>query len=515
MKLKQILLIVAISAVSAVSSVWIYGKLARKNGTFVQGSSGKAPVNYAGFFDGASGAGEPVDFTKASAAAVQAVVHIKTKIPAKKISNGLPGNRMNGMDDLFERFFGDQFGDGLFGPQIQPEQRASGSGVIISEDGYIITNNHVISDGGEGVADEITVTLHNKKTYKAKLIGKDASSDIAVLKIDGTGLPYMLYGNSDEVKLGQWVLAIGYPFTLETTVTAGIVSAKGRSIGINSRQSNTPIESFIQTDAAVNQGNSGGALVNTTGQLIGINSAIYAPNGAYAGYSFAIPVNLVKKIVNDLIEYGDVKRGFLGITYQPDENVNEKMVKQYGLPDVQGVYVTAVPTDGAAAKAGIKKGDIITKVNGNPVSSGAEMSAQVASFKPGDKIPITFLRDKKENTINITLKDNAGSIDLANVNVLNEMLGAELENIDKKTADNNNVDGGVRVKSILKDGPLSRTRMEKGFIITSVNGKTIKSLQEMSKVVAATDSNSLTLDGFYEGYEGIYRYPVNLAAKDE
>lgn len=514
MKLKQILLIVAISAVSAVSSVWIYGKLARNNGTFVQNSSGKAPVNYAGFFDGANGAGEPVDFTKASAAAVQAVVHIKTKIPAKKISNGLPNNRMNGMDDLFERFFGDQFGDGFFGPQIQPEQRASGSGVIISEDGYIITNNHVISDGGEGVADEITVTLHNKKTYKAKLIGKDASTDLAVLKIDGTGLPYMLYGNSDEVKLGQWVLAIGYPFTLETTVTAGIVSAKGRSIGINSRQSNTPVESFIQTDAAVNQGNSGGALTNTTGQLIGINSAIYAPNGAYAGYSFAIPVNLVKKVVNDLIEYGDVKRGFVGISY-PTESENEKLVKQFGPADGQGVYVSAVPSDGAAAKAGIKKGDVITKVNGNPVTSGPEMSAQVASFKPGDKVPVTYYRSGKENTVTITLKETAGNLDLAAVSNLPEILGAELENIDKKTADNNNVNGGVRVKTILKSGPLSRTRMEKDFIITSVNGQPVKNLQEMSKVVAATDGNSLTLDGFYEGYEGVYRYPVNLTAREE
>jgi serine protease Do len=506
MKLKQILLIVGISALTAVTSVWIYGKATRKNSPFAQSADGKIPVNYAGFFDGSTGAGEPVDFTKASAASVPAVVHIKTKIPAKKVSNSLPRSGNGGMDDLFQRFFGDD----MFGPQMQPEQRASGSGVIISEDGYIITNNHVISDGGAGVAEEITVTLHNKKTYKAKVIGKDASSDLAVLKIDGTSLPFMLYGNSDNVKLGQWVLAIGYPFTLETTVTAGIVSAKGRSIGINSRQSNTPIESFIQTDAAVNQGNSGGALINTDGQLVGINSAIYAPNGAYAGYSFAIPVNLVKKIINDLIQFGDVKRGFIGVTYPSNENDNERLVKQNGQAEGQGVYVSGVSPDGAAAKSGLKKGDIITKVNDNAVNSGAEMTAQVASYKPGDKINVSYLRSGKELTIAITLKESAGDMSTASLSNLPEILGAELVNIDKKTAAANNVEGGVKVKEIKKGGPLSKTRMEKDFIITSVNGVEIKTIDELTKAIAANEDNSLTLDGFYEGYEGMYRYPVNL-----
>lgn len=506
MKLKQILLIVGISALTAVTSVWIYGKANRKNSPFAQSADGKVPVNYAGFFDGSTGAGEPVDFTKASAASVPAVVHIKTKIPAKKVSNSLPRSGNGGMDDLFQRFFGDD----MFGPQMQPEQRASGSGVIISEDGYIITNNHVISDGGNGVAEEITVTLHNKKTYKAKVIGKDASSDLAVLKIDGTSLPFMLYGNSDNVKLGQWVLAIGYPFTLETTVTAGIVSAKGRSIGINSRQSNTPIESFIQTDAAVNQGNSGGALINTDGQLVGINSAIYAPNGAYAGYSFAIPVNLVKKIINDLIQFGDVKRGFIGVTYPSNETENERLVKQNGQAEGQGVYVSGVSPDGAAAKSGLKKGDIITKVNDNAVNSGAEMSAQVASYKPGDKINVSYLRSGKELTITITLKESAGDMSTASLSNLPEILGAELVNIDKKTAEANNVEGGVKVKEIKKGGPLSKTRMEKDFIITSVNGVEIKTIDELTKAIAANEDNSLTLDGFYEGYEGMYRYPVNL-----
>ncbi len=289
MKWKQLLLIVSISAGSALASVWGYNKFTHQQTAFVQ-TQGGLPVNYAGFFD-KNTSGDPVDFSKAANSAVQAVVHIKTKIPAKKISNDIPRNRgNNGLDDWFNQFFD-------FGPNVVPEQRASGSGVIISEDGYIVTNNHVISDGDKGIASEIMVTLHNRKTYKARVIGYDPNYDLAVLKIDGTGLPFMLYGNSEDVQLGQWVLAVGYPLSLETTVTAGIVSAKGRTIGINSRQGQAPVESFIQTDAAVNQGNSGGPLVNTNGQLIGINSAILAPSGTYAGYSFAI----LKKVCTFLV----------------------------------------------------------------------------------------------------------------------------------------------------------------------------------------------------------------------
>ncbi len=513
MKWKQTLLVVVVSAVSAVSSVALYNKLSNKNVAFSQTTSdGKLPINYAGFLDNnnaATGGADPVDFTKAANAAVPAVVHIKTKIPAKKINNKLPGNRGNGggMEDLFEQFFGPGSG---FGPQIQPEQRASGSGVIISDDGYIVTNNHVVSDGGDGVAEEITVTMHNKKVFKARVIGRDPSSDLAVLKIDGKGFPFMLYGNSDAVQLGQWVLAVGYPLTLETTVTAGIVSAKGRSIGINARQSQTPIESFIQTDAAVNQGNSGGSLINTNGELIGINSAIYAPTGTYAGYSFAIPVNIVKKIVNDLIQYGDVKRGFIGISYASQESENERLVKLAGLTDGQGVYVQQVPSDGAAAQAGLKKGDVILKVNGNTVASGLEMSAQIASFKPGDKVPLVYYRNNKEYNASITLKESAGKIEVAAASNLNEILGAELENLDKKKAQSYEIEGGVVVKKISSTGAFSKTRMQDGFIITSVNGTDITSLEELSKAIASLSGQSIQLEGIYPGYEGVYRYPLNL-----
>lgn len=509
MKLKQILLVVAVSAVSAVGSVLVYSKLAPSgHAGFVQSTpEGKLPVNYAGFNENAAGAAEPIDFTRASSAAVPAVVHIKTKTAAKKISNNLGRNRNGGMEDLFERFFGDD----IFNQRIQPEQRASGSGVIISEDGYIVTNNHVITDGGEGIADEIMVTLHNKKTYKARVIGKDPSSDLAVLKIDGNNLPFLLYGNSDNLKLGQWVLAIGYPLTLETTVTAGIVSAKGRSIGINSRQSRTPIESFIQTDAAVNQGNSGGALINTDGQLVGINSAIYAPTGTYAGYSFAIPVNIVKKIVNDLIQYGDVKRGFIGISYPSTESDNERLVKQAGVADGQGVYVLAVPTDGAAVQAGIKKGDVITKVNGNPVSSGLEMSAQVASFKPGDKLPITYIRNNKEYIASVTLKETAGQSDELAANVIGETLGADLENLDKKKAAQYGIEGGVLVKKIKTGGAFSKTRMQEGFVITGVNDTDVTSLEQMAAAIRSASGTGVYFEGIYPEAPGaVYRYPLIL-----
>jgi serine protease Do len=502
MKWKQLLLIVGVSAASAVGSVWTYGKLTNQKVSLVQTSDSKLPVNYAGFHEGVLGTGDNVDFTKAAGAAVPAVVHIKTKIPARKISNDLPRSRRGGMEDLFDQFFN-------FGPQIQPEQRASGSGVLISDDGYIVTNNHVIADGGEGVADEITVTLHNKKTYKAKVIGRNPDSDLAVVKIDGTGLPYTIYGNSDNVKLGQWVLAVGYPLTLETTVTAGIVSAKGRNIGINSRQSNSPIESFIQTDAAVNQGNSGGGLFTTDGQLIGINSAILAPNGTYAGYSFAIPVNIVKKIVNDLIEFGDVKRGYLGISYQPNESENARLIKQAGLKEGQGVYVQSVPSDGAAYKAGIKEGDVITKINGSAVSSGMEMSVGIAGYRPGEKVPVTYFRNGRETTVEVVLKGTASKIEVSSAKVIGDRLGVELENLDSKKATEYDIDGGVVVKKIKAGGPFSNTRMEPGFIITSVNGRDVKNIDQLGQIVIA-GYEELQLEGIYPGYKGVYTYKIKL-----
>ena len=328
MKLKHVLAIMTISATTAVASMWGYNKFVQKETYVYEGATGqevKVPSNYAQF-NGA--ANTPVDFTAAASAAIPATVHIKTKTNAQ-VTNNLP--KRNPLSDMFGDGFDDLFGDrGRSLPQM-----ASGSGVIISDDGYIVTNNHVV----EG-ADDITVTLSNKKSFKAKVIGTDPSTDLSIIKIEAKGLPFLLYGNSDDAKIGQWVLAVGYPLNLEATVTAGIVSAKGRTLDINRRQSKNPIESFIQTDAAVNPGNSGGPLITTDGKLLGINSAIASPTGSYAGYSFTIPVNIVKKVVSDLMKFGTVQRAFLGINYAPD-NISDDVKKQNGIKDGEGVYVSA------------------------------------------------------------------------------------------------------------------------------------------------------------------------------
>jgi len=460
---------------------------------------GKLPVNYAGFFDGTKAAGA-VDFTAASTSATPAVVHIKTKTKARQVTNNLPRSR-NPFSDLF----GDDFGDLFAGLQSQTilEQRASGSGVLISEDCYIVTNNHVV-DG----ADDINITLNNKHSYKATLVGADPSSDLAVLKIDGKTLPYLVFGNSDEVKLGQWVLAVGYPLTLDVTVTAGIISAKSRSIGINRRQSDSPIESFLQTDAAVNPGNSGGALINTDGQLIGINSAIASPTGSYAGYSYAIPVNIVKKVVNDLMKFGTVQRAYLGIQYSMGEP-SEEDKKEFGLKEGEGVFVTDAPAGGAASIAGIRKGDIVTKINGTKVTSGPEMVEQVTRYKPGDKITVTFIRDGKENTASLTLKNRAGNTSVVkNASVLDK-LGGSLENLDKKTATTYDIPGGVVVRKI-GSGALSKTKMQDGFVITSVNGTVIKNTDDLKAALEKSKGSTVKLEGIYPGYEGSYGYPLNL-----
>ncbi len=501
MKFKSILLVVAVSATTALLSVWGYGKWMETNNPSTFKDDGKLPVNYAGFFDkGNNNAGAPVDFTAASTAATPAVVHIKTRTKERQVSN-TQSKRKSPFSDLFgdEDPFSDFFG----GPRggIIPEQRASGSGVIIKGDGYIVTNNHVV----EG-ADEITVTTTNRKTYQAKVIATDPNSDLAVIKIDDNDLPYLKFGNSDDAKLGQWVLAIGYPLNHDVTVTAGIISAKARSIGIN--KGDRPIESFIQTDAAVNPGNSGGALINTTGELIGINSAIASPTGSYAGYSYAIPVNIVKKIVSDLIEFKAVQRAYIGIVYAND-NLTDEQKKEAGIKDGAGVFITGVAPDGAAKAAGIEKGDFVTRLNGVAINSGPEMQEQVAGYKPGDKVSITYVRNGKENTVNVTLKNKAGNYEAVKQESIIDNLGADLVNLDKATAQKNNISGGVLVKK-MNDGLLKNTRMQEGFVITSVDGQDIRNLDEL-KGILVNAQGTIRLEGFYPGYEGSYTYPLNLS----
>lgn len=496
MNIKSIIGIIALSVITSLLSVWGYGEYMEKQNAGFQ-DSGRIPVNYAGFFNNdGNGSGNP-DFTAASTSATPAVVHIKTKIKGKTLSGkqANPFSDFFGEDDPFFQFFG--------GPRVMPDQQASGSGVIMNAEGYIITNNHVV-DG----ATEIDVTLTNRKSYKATLIGADPNTDLAVIKIEGSGFPYMVYGNSDEVKLGQWVLAVGYPLNLDVTVTAGIVSAKSRNIGINKNEK--AIESFIQTDAAVNPGNSGGALISTTGELIGINTAIASPTGSYAGYSYAIPVNIVKKTIADLIKFGAVQRAYIGIQY-PQEGVPDEYYEKNGLDkNSDGVLVMEATEGGAAKEAGLKKGDIITKVNGNTVNSGPELQEQVARFKPGDKITVTYLRDGKENTASLTLKNKVGNYSVVKSETIMDKLGGEFENVDKETARKNGIDGGVVVKK-LGTGALKTTRLQEGFIITSIDGEEIRTLDDFKAKLNNSGGATIRLEGIYPGYEGTYGYPLNLS----
>jgi len=502
MKARQVFAIILISASTAIASMWGYNHFASGKTYYYSQTqdSSKLPANYAKFFDGQKNGTGPVDFTDAASAAIPATVHIKTKT-TRTASNNLP--KKNPFSDLFGIDPDDFFGDRL---RSMPEM-ASGSGVIISDDGYIVTNNHVV-DG----ADEVTVTLSNRKSFKAKVVATDPSTDLAVVKVDAKGLPFLLYGNSDDVKIGQWVLAVGYPLNLETTVTAGIVSAKGRTLDINVRQSSTPIEAFIQTDAAVNPGNSGGPLISTDGKLIGINSAIASPPGSYAGYSFTIPVNIVKKVVADLMKYGTPQRAYLGIRYLPD-NASDEQKKQQGVKEGEGVFVNEVPANGAAAQAGIQKGDVITKINGTALTSAADMVGQIATYRPGDKVNITYQRDGKEFTVPVTLRNNTGTTEVVKNTVLDK-LGADLQTLNKKDAVTLGVKGGVVVKSIQEKGLFSKTRMEDGFVILKVNGKDVSTVEDFKKLLENSSEPSLKLEGVYPGYDGAFTYPLKLNGGD-
>lgn len=387
-----------------------------------------------------------IDFTYAAEETVHAVVHVHIKMP------GAPSNPMT------QWFYGDN---------TPPSREVSGygSGVIISSDGYIITNNHVVEN-----AESVDVTLNDNRTFTAKVIGRDKGTDIALLKIQADNLPFIKYGDSDQLKLGEWVLAVGNPFNLTSTVTAGIVSAKGRSLGLNGGANS--VESFIQTDAALNMGNSGGALVNTKGLLVGITSAILSPSGAYAGNSFAIPVTIVKKVVNDLKEFGQVQRALIGINIQDVESADADKLK---LKAVKGVMVTRVLEGGSAKEAGLKENDVILKFDGNDVNTVADLQEQVSTHRPGDKGSVTYFRDGKENTVAIVLKNTAGNTGVVTASMDGEkVFGATLEPLASTDLSSMNLDYGVRVVNI-SDGRFKDIGMTKGYIILSVNGKKVKS----------------------------------------
>lgn len=404
------------------------------------------------------------DFTQAAEKTVGAVVGVKS-------TQMVQSQQYQSMDPFFQFFFGNQ------GYSQQPEQKARegyGSGVIISSDGYIVTNNHVIDK-----ADQLQVTLNDQRQFEATLIGTDPTTDIALLKIDAKDLPVVTFGESDNLKVGEWVLAVGNPFMLTSTVTAGIVSAKDRQLGMGqSRGGQMGIESFIQTDAAVNPGNSGGALVNTAGELVGINTAIYSETGNYAGYSFAVPSSIVSKVVADLRQYGQVQRAVLGISIT---NVTADLVEKEDLKVNEGVYVADVIDDGAAAEAGIKKGDVITSIAKTAVKNMGYLQGELARHNPGEKISVTVDRNGSEKTFSVTLKNSRGNTEVLTKKGI-DALGVTFKNLDSKELARYGVRKGVQVKEVEQGGAFARAGIREKFLIVKINDTVVSSDKDVEHV---------------------------------
>jgi serine protease Do len=439
---------------------------------------------------------EGLNFVYAAEKVRPTVVHIKTTYTG----SGAQGNQnySNPFDDLFRDFFEDGQGGGSNPRRLQPSpQKASGSGVILSHDGYIITNNHVIDE-----ADKIEVVLDDKRRYFAKVIGTDPSTDLALIKIEEKDLPYATFGNSDNLKIGEWVLAIGNPFNLTSTVTAGIVSALSRNIDIIRREDNSGIEAFIQTDAAVNPGNSGGALVDLRGNLIGINTAILGGySGSYTGYSFAIPSVLARKVMDDLLKYGAVQRGLLGIQIR---DIDPDFAEENKLSRNDGVYVIEPTSGGGAEEAGIKKGDIVIKVDNKAIHTVSQLQQSVAIHRPGDKVKVTVLRDGKEKDLTITLKNSSGNTQLVKkTEATSNSLGADLVEITSQDKTKLKLNYGVKVNG-LKDGIFEEAGVKQGFVITKVQSRPVKTGKEVESIIR-NSSGRVLIEGVYpNGEEGYY-----------
>ncbi len=446
-----------------------------------------------------SNAAQPIDLRYAAATATPTVVHIKSTMKVEKTS--MRGN------DPFQDFFGNDFFRYFHGPnpyQNQP-QVGTGSGVIVSSDGYIVTNNHVIDN-----ADEIEVMMNSNKSYKAKLVGKDADTDLALLKVDAKDLPAVSFANSDSVLIGEWVMAVGNPFNLESTVTAGIVSAKGRNIsllGSAQEQKSTAIESFIQTDAAVNPGNSGGALVNVNGELVGINTAIASPTGSYAGYSFAVPSNIVKKVIFDLQKYGVTQRGFLGVTIR---TMDDKTAQDLGFDKPMGVYIDGVNKGSAAEEAGLKNKDVITKINGVAVNSSPELQEQVAKYRPADNIKVEYIRNGKSETTTVQLKNKYNTVArVDNTKDILNVLGVKVENLTPQELRSFGLQGGVKVMD-LQNGKLSEfTDIRKGFIITQIDDEPVQNVDDFVNILKSKNGKVL-VEGIYPNKPMSYLYAFRM-----
>lgn len=447
---------------------------------------------------------QPVDLTYAAEKSLPSVVHIlstkNSKVQTVEVES-----------DPFSDFFGDPFGffgnpQGNGGKQKRsvrtPKQQGSGSGVIISADGYIVTNNHVVAD-----ADELTVTLNDNKEYSARIIGTDKTTDLALIKIDGKNLPAITIANSENIKVGEWVLAVGNPFNLTNTVTAGIVSAKGRSLYKNG------VESFIQTDAAINPGNSGGALVNTRGELIGINAMLYSQTGSFSGYGFAIPTSIMNKVVDDLKTYGTVQRAVVGIQGSDVKNYvdgQKEQGKDIDLGTMEGIYVAKVTEESAAEEAGLKEGDVIIAIDGKEMNKMADMQEYLAKKRPGDKVTVTYLRDKKKNTKSITLKNEQGNTQVVKKADL-DVLGGNFRSITDAQKQQLNIGYGLEVLKV-NSGKLKNAGITKGFIIQRVNDNAVKTIDDLQNIVkdASTSKDPvLYIQGVYPtGKKAYFAVPL-------
>lgn len=445
------------------------------------------------------------DFTQAAAVVAPTVVHIQTTYPARQAQRGSGGSPF----DMFEEFFG--IPRQQQSPRQAQPQRASGSGVIISEDGYIVTNNHVV----EG-ADKIEVSLTDRRVLEAKIIGRDPDTDLALIKVSADGLPFARLGDSDNVRIGEWVLAVGYPLGLESTVTAGIVSATGRSTGIIRNEQfqremqqrgygqpqnpqeqfiSTAVESFIQTDAVINRGNSGGALVNARGELIGINSNIASPTGYYAGYGFAVPVNIVKKIADDFVKYGAVKRGLIGITFQ---ELSPTVAKELEVSETSGLLINNIAPKGAAEEAGLKEGDVITKMDGVEIVSSTQLQERVYRLRPGDKVNLTYKRDGREREVAVTLKEESRSSSSSeteettrSASEIYNKLGAGFVPASDEKKKELGVSSGVVVSQVHRGGWFDYNGIQRGTVITHINDMQVNNLDDIEEALGKSKRNTI------------------------
>ena len=465
--MKKILSIVLFSALGGALTLGAYKLFVEKpQVVFEQAGLEKPSAVNANYTNAMLGAAENTDFTVAAEKTLNSVVHVKNTM-------------LQTIKDPFAEFF---YGQGNGTRQFS--QVGTGSGVIISSDGYIITNNHVINN-----ATDIAIVLNNKKEYKAKLIGTDPTNDIALIKVDAKDLPYVTFGDSDHIKVGEWVLAVGNPYNLTSTVTAGIVSAKGRDL-----DGNGSVDSFIQTDAAVNPGNSGGALVNTRGELIGINTAISSMTGSFVGYSFAVPSNIAKKVVEDLMEFGNVQKAMLGVV---GGELDSKIAENLDVKNTQGFYISDVTENSGAAKAGLKSKDIIVQLDGVKISTYADLTGFLRTKRPNDKVQVVFLRNGEEKNVLVTLTKN----EISKVSTL----GLELKNLDKTELKKLKIENGVKVSDILNKELMSYG-VKKGYIITEINDKKVYSVDDVNDMISSKSSNEvlrivmLNLDGELERY---------------